>query len=188
MLQRFTTRCLLVLALALASLTAPRATSASASTRPAANSTNKSAASLRAKTRGRALWPGSRFTEADRARATRRGLRFIYSTALDEANFRIYGSDYLWCFYTVAESVRDAGVRAMARSMGAERARAWRRSHATLPEGADAQQVADFAFGGDAADSLGLRDERLKREVRRAAARFTARDFLLFDPLTEPPP
>ena len=138
--------------------------------------------------RGRPLWPGSRFTATDRARAVRRGLDFIYRTSLDPANFDTYGSDYLWCFYTVGESVSDPSVRRAALRMGVERARRWRLTHRRLPEDADAQTVSDFAFGSDAADSLGLRDPRLKRQIRRAAAEFTARDFLLFDPLREPPP
>src|SRR5437763_12199866 len=64
--------------------------------------------------RGRLLWPGSRFTEMERARAVRRGLEFIYRTALDRNNFEAYGSDYLWCFYTVGASVSDASVRRLA--------------------------------------------------------------------------
>ncbi len=138
--------------------------------------------------RGRRLWPGSRFTEAERAGAIRRGLRFIYGTARDEQNFAAYGSDYLWCFYTISEGVGDAAVRREARRMGRERARAWRATHRALPPGADAGMIADFAFGDDAAASLGMRDARLRRELRRAAARFSARDFMKFDPATEPPP
>ncbi|HEX8560648.1 MAG TPA: hypothetical protein VF668_21320, partial [Pyrinomonadaceae bacterium] len=90
--------------------------------------------------------------------------------------------------YTVGASVSDPAVRRAARRMGVERAREWRRTRGSLPADADAATVSDYAFGGDAADSLGPPDPRLKRQVRRAAARFTARDFLLFDPLTEPPP
>ncbi|HEY0174342.1 MAG TPA: hypothetical protein VGB98_25225 [Pyrinomonadaceae bacterium] len=136
----------------------------------------------------RPLWPGSRFTAADRARAVRRGLDFIYLTARDPSNFEVYGSDYLWCFYTVGESVSDPEVRASARRMGLERARHWRRTHQRLPRDADAHTVIDYAFGADAADSLGLKDPRLKLQIRRAAARFGALDFMLFDPRTEPPP
>ena len=136
----------------------------------------------------RPLWPGSRFTEADRERAVTRGLRFIYQTALDESNFVEYGSDYLWCFYTVSASVGDARTRREARRMGVERARHWRRTHRELPFGADAQTISDFTFGHDAAASLGLPDPKLASELRRAAARFGARDFLHFDPAREPPP
>src|SRR5256714_7202826 len=138
--------------------------------------------------RGRALWPGSRFTEAERARSVRRGLEFIYRTALDRNNFEAYGSDYLWCFYTVGASVSDASVRRLAQQMGVERARRWRRTHRALPDDADSNTVIDFAFGGDAADCLGLRDDELKRQIRRAASRFSARGFLPFDPTSEPPP
>jgi hypothetical protein len=136
----------------------------------------------------RPLWPGSRFTEADRERAVARGLRFIYQTALDESNFEEYGSDYLWCFYTLSASVADARTRREARRMGAERARHWRRTRRELPAGADAQLVADYTFGHDAATSLGLPDPELATQLRRAAARFNARDFLRFDPAREPPP
>jgi hypothetical protein len=132
--------------------------------------------------------PGSGFTAAERARAVRRGLDFIYRTARDPSNFETYGSDYLWCFYTVGASVSDPSLRAAARRMGVERAREWRRTHRRLPEDADAGAVIDYAFGGDAADSLGVHDPALKRQIRRAAARFDARDFLLFDPRAEPPP
>ena len=138
--------------------------------------------------RGRVLWPGSRFTQAQRASAVERGLRFIYRTALEARNFDEYGSDYLWCFHTLSAGVRDARVRRTARRMGVERARQWRRDRRTLPPDADADTVIDFAFGDDAAASLGLHAPRLKSQIRRAAARFTARDFLHFDPASEPPP
>jgi hypothetical protein len=136
----------------------------------------------------RPLRPGSRFDATERARAVRRGLDFIYLTARDPSNFETYGGDYLWCFYTVGASVSDPRLRAAARRMGLERARHWRRTHRRLPEDADAAAVTDYAFGADAADSLGLPDPALKRQIRRAAARFDARDFLLFDPRAEPPP
>lgn len=123
-----------------------------------------------------------------RARAVERGLRFIYRTALDAQNFATYGSDYLWCFHTLSAGVRDARLRRTARLMGVERARRWRRDRPALPPDADADTVIDFAFGDDAANSLGVPAPRLRAQIRRAAARFTARDFLLFDPAHEPPP
>lgn len=144
--------------------------------------------SQRPRNPSRALWPGSRFTEADRERAVARGLRFIYQTALDDANFAEYGSDYLWCFYTVSASVAEARTRREARRMGLERARHWRRTRRGLPPHADAPVIADYAFGHDAANSLGLPDPKLAAELRRAAARFGPQDFFGFDPAREPPP
>jgi hypothetical protein len=93
----------------------------------------------------RTLRPGARFTAAERTRAVRRGLDFIYLTARDPSNFEIYGSDYLWCFYTIGASGSDPALRTAARRMGLERARHWRRTHQRLPEDADAlrQAVAD---------------------------------------------
>jgi hypothetical protein len=134
------------------------------------------------------LWPESKFTEADRQSALARGLQFIYRTALDESNFRIYGADYLWCFYTISAAVSDPATKRTARRMGIERAREWRRQHRSLPADANVATIADYVFGSDAADSLGVRDDRVKAQIRRAIPRFTARDYLLFDPLTEPPP
>ncbi len=138
--------------------------------------------------RGRPLWAGSRFTTLDRARALRRGLRFIYRTSIDRRNFADYGSDYLWCFYSLSVAVQDEGLSRLARRMGVERARHWRRLHRSVPPDADAGTIADLAFGSDAADSLDVRDERLKEQIRRIAPRFTARDYMLFDPLKEEPP
>jgi hypothetical protein len=136
----------------------------------------------------RPLWPGARFTEADRARAIRRGLQFIYRTALKRANFDQYGDDYVWCFYTISATIDDPIVQRMAERMGVERARVWRRLHRTLPRDADAATIVDYVSGNDAADSLGVRDEQMKATLRRVAGRFSARDYLSFDPLSEPPP
>lgn len=140
------------------------------------------------KTRSRPLWPGSRFTEAERKLALRRGLQFIYRTALQRKNFEDYGQDYLWCFYTLSAAVRDVDVRRTARRMGIERARFWRRTHRTVPPDADAGTISTLAYGNDAADSLGVYARKFKEQLKRAAPYFKARDYLLFDPLKEPPP
>jgi hypothetical protein len=83
--------------------------------------------------RNRPLWPGARFTEADRVRAIRRGLDFIYRTARDRTNFATYGGDYVWCFYTLSSASADESISRAARRMGLERARLWRAQHRTLP-------------------------------------------------------
>jgi hypothetical protein len=134
------------------------------------------------------LWPGSRFTEAARARAVMRGLNFIYRTALKRRNFEGYGPDYIWCFYTLSVAVKDEKVRSAAHRMGLERARLWRREHRFVPTDADAGLITELAYGNDAAESLGLPDERLKEQLKEAAPRFKARAYLLFDPLSESPP
>jgi hypothetical protein len=142
----------------------------------------------REQTGRQSLWPGSRFTETARHQAVMRGLNFIYRTSLDRKNFEEYGPDYLWCFYSLSAAVRDEGVRFAARRMGRERARAWRSRHTFVPADADAATVANLIYGNDAADSLGVYDPEMKRQLKRAALRFKARDYFLFDPVTEPPP
>ncbi|MDT4895181.1 MAG: hypothetical protein QOH25_258 [Acidobacteriota bacterium] len=117
-----------------------------------------------------------------------RGLKFIYRTALKQQNFKDYGQDYLWCFYSLSAAVRDVEVRRMARRMGIERARVWRRAHRFVPADTDAATISNLAYGNDAADSLGVHDDGLKAQLKRAAVYFKARDYLLFDPLVEPPP
>jgi hypothetical protein len=136
----------------------------------------------------RPLWDGARYTHADKARAIRRGLEFVYKTAQDEKNFAEYGSDYLWCFYTIAASTSDRDLKARAGRMAQERARAWRRIHPRVPDDVDAEDIADLVFGALAADGVGLRSERMKHDLARAASRFSSREFLKFDPAKEPIP
>ncbi len=136
----------------------------------------------------RPLWDGARYTHADKARAIRRGLDFIYKTAQDEKNFGEYGSDYLWCFYTMAAATSDRDLKARAGKIARERAREWRRIHPRVPDDADVEDIADLVFGALAAEGLGVASERMKRDLARAAARFSPRDFLKFDPAREPIP
>jgi len=130
--------------------------------------------------------PGS--NELDRARAVARGLDYIYRTSLERRNFADYSGDYLWCFYTLAFAARDEQLQQTARRMGVERARFWRRLHQALPRNADATTITDYVFASDAADNLNVRDDRLKEQIRSMAQRYTARDYLWFNPITEPPP
>jgi hypothetical protein len=134
------------------------------------------------------IWPGSRFTEGRRKRAIMSGLNFIYRASLVWENFENYGPDFLWCFYTLSEAVQDADFRREARRMGVERAREWRREHPGVPATAGAQLISDLVFGNDAAEGLGVRDERFREQLKVAVTRFHARDYLLFDPVHEPPP
>lgn len=134
------------------------------------------------------LWPGAKFSSLDRSRAIERGVRFLHGISGDPTHFREWGHDLLWCFYSISATSLDAGIRRQAWIIGRDRAGQWRRDHPSLPPDADADDVANFAFGSYAADQFGVRDDDLKEQIRRAAARFTGRDFLGFDPAREPPP
>ncbi len=122
----------------------------------------------------------------DRKQAIERGLRFIYRTACDPKNFADFGEDYLWCLYSIGATSRDPALARLALAMGRERAAFWRREHRTLPANADA--LANLLFGAYAAEQLGLPDQQLKEQIRRAAPLHPVEDYLAFDPAREPPP
>ena len=131
----------------------------------------------------RPLWPGARYTIEQRDRAIRRGLRFIYRLARVGKNFTEYGDDMLWCFYTLSSTAADPWLKRTAWAMGQERARQWRRDNPRVPADADADDVASLVFGSYAADLLEVRDDAMKPALAKAASRFTAIDFLKFDPV-----
>jgi len=125
---------------------------------------------------------------SDRDMAIQRGLAYIYQVASDPRVFAAYGHDLLWCFYTISATAKDPELRKIARVMGHERALEWRRIHPRVPAGSDTDTISNLVFGSDAADRLGVADLRIKAQLRRAAAKFSAMDFLDFDPKREPPP
>lgn len=134
------------------------------------------------------LWPGGHYTEYDRDAAVERGLAFIYKIALNPKYFPQWGSDLLACFYTISTTAKNEKLRDMARQMGEERARTWRREHADPPTD-NPVDLQLFARGAAAADGfLGDADPELRRRVQEAAERFSVVDFLGFDPRSEPPP
>lgn len=123
-----------------------------------------------------------------RAEAVRAGVEFMYRRACDPESFEEYGHDFLFCFYTIASNSQDAGLRAMARRMGRERAKQWRRAHPSVSKEIDTFDLSNLVFGSDAADRLGVRDAHLKSQIKRALKKFSAEDFHRFDPVREPPP
>lgn len=127
-------------------------------------------------------------TNTLRKQAIDRGLDFIYQTACKPAYFKEYGFDYLGCFHCLASTSRDRKLRKKALDLGRERALEWRRQNARLPLKPQADDIANLVFGSYAAHSLGLPDDQLKQDLRKAAADFTATDYYHFDPATEPPP
>lgn len=132
----------------------------------------------------RPLWPGARYTTAQRDRAIRRGLRFIYRLAHVPKTFDEYGDDMLWCFRSLSATAADPWLKRTASAMGRERARAWRRANPRVPEDADADDVAALVSGCYSADSLGVPDAAMKPALTAAARRFSVTDFLRFDPAT----
>lgn len=123
-----------------------------------------------------------------RKRAIERGLDFIYRTACDPENFETYGFDYLGCFHCIASTSKDPKLRKTAREMGRERARQWRRQNSKVALNAEADDVIGLVYGSYAAESLGVRDDVIREQIRKAAGKFTAQDFFGFDPAIEPPP
>jgi hypothetical protein len=132
----------------------------------------------------RPLWPGARFSSADRDRAIQRGLRFIYRLARTPKTFEEYGDDILWCFHSLAVTAADPWLRDNAWRMGQERARAWRRQNPRVPPDADADEIAVLVSGTLSADRLGVPDAAMKPVLTEAAKRFGPVDFLQFDPAT----
>ena len=128
------------------------------------------------------------FKTVERKRAVERGLDFIYQIACNRRNFAEYSSDLLCCFYLIASTTGDSGLRQMAWEMGKERACQWRVHHTSLPPDADPDIIVNFVYGSDAADRLGIRDDDLKEQIQQAAGHFSAQDYLGFDPTCEPPP
>jgi hypothetical protein len=124
----------------------------------------------------------------DRKQAIERGLRFIYRTACDPKTFADFGEDYLWCLYSIGATSREPALARQALSMGRERAAFWQRKHPALPANASAEVLTNLLFGAYAAEQLGLPDQRLKEQIRRAAPHHRIEDYLVFDPAREPPP
>lgn len=128
------------------------------------------------------------YTPKDRDTAVERGLQFIYSVASNPDSFSRWGPDLMFCFYTISNTAKNPKLRATALSMGQERARQWRRERTNIPT-ANADSVAFFVYGTHNADLLlGNTDAEMKRRLTEAAQRFSAVDFLGYDPRREAPP
>ena len=117
-----------------------------------------------------------------------RALEYIDRSARVPKNFATQASDYTYCFYSIAATARDPELRTAAARLVSIYAKRWAETAATVPSNATSDDVADMIFGWLPASLLGESDARIKPELARAAARFTAIDFLLFDPAKEPPP
>jgi hypothetical protein len=122
------------------------------------------------------------------ARAVRRGFEFLLRFARVPIHFEAWGSDFLNYFYVVADTAADASMRRRGREEGAKLARRWCRRYPSIPEEPDAEDIYEFIYGGLYAYRACTRERGLKARLRLAARRFSAADFLWFDPKSEPPP
>lgn len=137
----------------------------------------------------RPLWAGARYSEHERARAIQRGFTFVHQVATDPKYFSDNGDDLLWFYFTISANAADRDLRARVLRLGRERARHWRKANPHVPANAvTADLICSLVSGSYAADQMGVPNREIKAQLRRAVARFTAMDFLMFDPLTEPVP
>lgn len=125
--------------------------------------------------------PDARHTAIDRA------LNFLYHAASDDAVFSRQGFDLLWAFYSISHTAGDHKLRKSAAQMGQELALRWRKSHQHVPIKAGPEEIYEMVMGACAADRLGVPDPLFKAELLQAAPRFSARDYLGFDAVREPP-
>lgn len=128
------------------------------------------------------------FKAAERQFAIRKGMEFIYGIARKPRHFSRCSDDLLYFFYHVALTARDRNLRNMARNMGKESFSRWRNKYHALPSNADPDTIIDYFHADSTAEQFGLRNKKLKQQLQEATKRFTAADFLWFDPLHESPP
>jgi hypothetical protein len=122
-----------------------------------------------------------------RGAAIERALAFLHRAASNDANLEEYGADLLWCFYSVSHTAQDRKLRETSAQMGRELAMRWRKTYQHVPANATAHEIYLLVSGAYAADRLGLPDRQFKKELRQAALRFSAQDYMGFDPLSGPP-
>jgi hypothetical protein len=123
----------------------------------------------------------------DRYAAIDHALKFLNQTASADANLSRYGADLMWCFYSIAHTAADRNLSASAVRMGRELAVRWRQTHQHVPPDASADDIYHMVMGAYSADRLGVPDPRFKADLRKAARKFTAKDYLGFDAAHEPP-
>ena len=117
----------------------------------------------------------------------KRGLDFIYRTAGTPECFDSYGSSLICCFALIGATSGDVSVRQLAKSRAQKLARRWSRLHPVVPPDATTELVLDFVMVSYALSRLGVRDVATNSQIRAAAKRFSVKDLLGFNPVSEPP-
>lgn len=126
--------------------------------------------------------------QSARDTAALRGLRFLEQIASNPQHFTNYGPDLLWAFYSLSEASADPLFRQESRTFGAKLARQWRDAHPSVPPNAGINQIYNYIAGSETADDLGVIDDPMRHELARQAGRFSAVEWLAFNPQMEPPP
>jgi hypothetical protein len=128
------------------------------------------------------------FNLEERKRAIQMGMDFLCRTAGKMKSWRASGPYFFICFPLIAATSKSITLRKMARERGRSLALRWQSLCPALPNKPRPEVVYRFLLGGYTADHFGLRNEVLREQVRLAARCFSAREFLGFDPRSEPPP
>jgi len=128
-----------------------------------------------------------------RKRGVLRGLDKIFSMGQKEENFDLFGNDIIQCFYDVA-TVTGEPVRARALMYVEQLAHRWK--HTVMHKGwkqgdrPTPQEVIDAIIGMYCLERVGIHHD-VKQEVLAfidSQGSHTAKDYLGWDPVKEPPP
>lgn len=115
-------------------------------------------------------------------RAARRGLQLLRRLASRKSTFAKYGGHLLLAFYFIATTSRDPALRRTALAAGRERARYWKQQWYHKRRRLAAATVVDEICASYAAEQLGIAHREIRRDLEAAAARYSPRDLLGFDP------
>ena len=117
--------------------------------------------------------------------AVHRALQLLRRLAGRKPTFERYSGHLLPAFYFIATTSRDAALRQRALTSGRERARYWKQQWHLKPPRLDAGTVLDAISAGYAAKQLGIPHHRIRRDLEAAIARYSPRELLGFDPVSE---
>jgi len=123
-----------------------------------------------------------------RLRAVRRGLRVLHAVAQRESTFAEYSGHFLLAFSLIATTSGNRTIRRQALEMGLERARYWTKQWPRTRRALDCDTVMHEVIAAHAAERMGIRNDRIRRDLRAVVARYSPRELLYFDPSRENPP
>ena len=120
-----------------------------------------------------------------RSNAVYRAFNLLRRLASRQSTFAKYSGHLLPAFYFIATTSGDAALRQSALRAGRERARYWKQQWHARRHKLDAGAVLDAISAGYAAEQLGIPHRRIRRQLEAAIARYSTRELLGFDPVSE---